>query len=446
MQIIIPLFIVASVFFFVSCGKEIAPEPNPIDELLEETLNLTSPTGNLDYYILPASDDYAAIPNQEPANPLTAEKIALGKLLFYETGLAQIPHNEVCLETYSCSSCHIPASGFLPGRIQGIADGAGGFGHNGSKRFIQDGYEEGDLDAQGTRPLNPLNTAYMTNTLWSGAFGAGGVNEGTEEYWTGLTEVNFTGYVGLEAQNIEAFDLHRLEINDHVLDDYGYRAYYDAAFPDFSESERYTPTTSSFAISAYLRSMLTNEAPFQDWLKGKKDALTDSQKKGALLFFGEARCYTCHSGPSFSSMNFHALGTPDMYEVGGLNTGPNDPRNLGRGMFTGQEADMYRFKVPQLYNLKDYTAYFHGSSKYSLEDVVEFKAIAKSENPNVSDDMLSAAFSPFALSEREKMQLVDFLKNALYDANIQRYVPQSVLSGNCFPNNDAASREDLGCE
>ena len=387
MRVVIPLFMAISLLVLVACEKD--NETDGLNKQLTETLQLTSPTSSLDYYTLPVSDDYPAIPNQDPHNPLTVEKVTLGKMLFFETGLAQIPLEDNCYETYSCSSCHVPAAGFLPGRIQGIADGAGGFGHNGSERFIRDGYEEDELDAQGTRPMNPLNSAYVTNTLWSGLFGASGVNTGTEDAWTGLAEVNHTGYVGLEAQNIEAFTLHRMEINGHVLDDYGYRAYYDAAFPDFDESDRYSPTTSSFAISAFLRTMLTNEAPFQQWLKGEEDALTHNQIEGALLFFGKARCFNCHTGPSFSSMNFHALGTPDMYTVGGLNTGPDDPRNLGRGMFTGKEYDMYRFKVPQLYNLKDYAAYFHGSSKNSLEEVVEFKVNAKSENPHVTDDRLS---------------------------------------------------------
>ncbi len=444
------IFLLISSLFLTSCQKatrvEVFEENDPIDQTLREAINKVALTGDLNYYIMPSSEDYAAIPNQDPNNPITREKAALGKLLFFETGLAQIPKNDNCYESYSCSSCHIPSAGFLPGRIQGIADGAAGFGHNGEVRLMQNGYQETDLDAQGTRPLNPLNTAYMTNTLWSGMFGAGGVNEGTESNWTGLAEVNHTGYVGLEAQNIEAFRLHRLEINDHILDDYGYRPYYDAAFPDFDEAERYSPTTSSFAISAFLRTMLTNKAPFQEWLKGDQKALTINQKKGAILFFGKARCYTCHRGTSFSAMKFYALGTKDMYESGGLNTGPDDVRNLGRGMFTGKKEDMYRFKVPQLYNLKDYATFFHGSSKTSLEEVIDFKIKASSENPNVPDDQLSSSFRPLDLTEEEKNQLIEFLKNGLYDPYVDRYVPNEVLSGNCFPNNDPASRRDLGCE
>lgn len=405
-----------------------------------------SQTGDLDYYVFPSSTDYKNLPNQDPANPVTKEKVELGKLLFFETGLAQIPVHESCYETYSCGSCHHQEAGFLLGRLQGIADGGAGYGHNGNFRYMVDDYDESELDAQGNRPMNPLNSGYSTNTLWSGAFGAGGVNVGTEEHWTGLAEVNHTGFVGLEAQNIEAFALHRLEINDKVLDEYGYRALYDEAFPDFEEAERYSPTISSFAISAFLRSMLANEAPFQKWLKGDNFAMTVSQIEGARVFFGKARCYSCHDGPALNSMNFHALGTKDMYELGGLNTSAEDPRIFGRGFFTGKEEDMFRFKVPQLYNLRDYATYFHGSSKTSLADVVEFKMNAVSENPMVSNEQLSPLFNPIGLTNTEIGQLIDFLENALHDPNTDRYVPESVLSGNCFPNNDEVSRQQLGCE
>jgi cytochrome c peroxidase len=220
-----------------------------------------------------------------------------------------------------------------------------------------DNYEESDLDAQGNRPLTVMNVTYMTNTLWSGLFGANDLNVGSEDLWEGLAAVNHTGYAGLEAQNIEGFELHRLEINDHVLDDYNYRRWF----------------TLAFAMGAYLRTILTNQAPFQDYLKGDQGAITESQKRGALLFFGKAGCITCHNSPSFSSMNFYALGTKDMYEIGGLNTSAEDPRILGRGMFTGREEDMYAFMVPQLYNLKNYVSFFHGSSKSSIEEVMDFK-------------------------------------------------------------------------
>ncbi len=429
-----------AVLFLASCSKESDKE---LDQDLSRLMNLMSPTGSADYYIMPESSEYNKLPNQDPNNPITAEKVALGKKLFFETGLAQIPNQELCYETYSCSSCHLPEKGFLPGAMQGIADGAAGFGHLGDGRHKVLSYDESDLDAQGNRPMTVMNVTYMTNTLWSGTFGANDLNVGTEDAWHGLAEVNHTGYAGLEAQNIEGFDLHRLDINDKVLYEFGYAELFDKAFPDFPEEERYSPVTASFAMGAYLRSILTNKAPFQDYLKGNTKALTNRQKEGAIVFYGKAGCVSCHSSPSFSSMNFFALGTKDMYEIGGLNTSANDERIKGRGMFTGNPDDDFKFKVPQLYNLKDYVTFFHGSSKTSIEDVIDFKVKAKSENPFVQDS--EVALIPRDLSDDEKYALADFLRNALHDNDMLRYKPKSIPSGYCFPNNDHESKKDMGC-
>ncbi len=417
-----------------------------LDAQLERRLSTIAATGSADYFIFPENGDFNSIPNQEPTNPITSDKVKLGKLLFYETGLAQNPLNGEALETFSCSSCHIPNAGFTPGRNQGIADGAIGFGRG---RQVSNQYQGDEVDAQGVRPLSVLHTAYSTNSLWSGAFGAKGVNIGTELAWDSdpSFEVNHRGFEGLESQNIEGLHLHRMEINRQVLDEYGYRELFDNAFPDFSETERYSDVTASFALAAYLRTLFANEAPFQKWLKGDKTALTEPQKRGAMLFLDEANCYKCHNGPAFSNNAFYALGTNDLAQIPGVvNTSVNDKRNLGRGGFTGLEGDNYKFKVPQLYNLKNYSHFFHGSSKETLEDVIDFKLEAVSENPNIPNSRLSPLFQRVGLNAQEKSDLIEFLQGALYDPNLNRYVPEEILSGNCFPNNDAASRSMLGCD
>ncbi|HFB99684.1 MAG TPA: hypothetical protein ENJ53_02655, partial [Phaeodactylibacter sp.] len=402
-------------------------------------------TNSYEYYIFPNSKDVAALPNQDPHNPVTLDKIKLGQLLFHETGLAQNASQEMSLETYSCASCHISSAGFTPGRMQGIADGGLGYGEN---RELWQAYDETEIDAQGLRPLTILNVGYMTNTLWGGLFGATGVNIGTEDVWdnNALTEVNHLGFEGLESQNIEGLDLHRMAITDKVLDEYGYRAYFDKCFPELPVEERYSVKAASFALGAYLRNVLANEAPFQKYLKGDLKALTERQKKGALIFMGKARCTVCHNSPSFSNMEFHVMGTQDLYHQSqALNTSESDARNLGRGLFTGKEEDYYAFKVPQLYNVGDYTHFFHGSSKQSVREVVEFKIKAISENPNVADDQLSPYFKPLNLTPQEVDDLVDFLENGLRDPHLDRYVPETVLSGNCFPNNDPFSVFQTGC-
>ncbi len=443
-RVIVPKLVLFGIVILFLMGTGCTPETRDLDKELKELMNQNSPTGDFSYYILPESGDYQALPNQDPNNPITKEKIELGRLLFFEPGLAQNPKDDICKETYSCSTCHVPERGFLPGRMQGIADGASGFGDFGSERNVIDGYDESEIDAQGNRPLTVMNVTFMTNTLWSGLFGANDKNVGTEEYWTGLAEVNHTGFVGLEAQNIEGFNLHRLEINDRVLYDFGYADLFDKAFPDIPLDQRYSPMTASFAMGAFLRSLLTNRANFQKYLKGNQFAISESEKKGAILFFGKAGCTSCHKSPAFSAMEFYALGTKDMYEIGGLNTSADDPRILGRALFTGREEDKFKFKVPQLYNLKDYVTFFHGSSKTSIADVVDFKLKAQSENPLVPQTKV--ALAPKNLTDEEKQNLIAFLTYALYDPDMDRYAPDAVLSGFCFPDNDEQAQIDMGCK
>lgn len=438
------LLLLAFLASFFACTQDKIYVTSEYDYALESAINQM---GGLDKFTLPASDDYQNIP-QDPYNALSIEKVELGKMLFFETGLALDPAHSIGEGTYSCATCHVPSAGFRPGRAQGIADGGLGFGENGEGRFLGGVYDENELDVQGIRPLSVLNVAFVTNTLWNGQFGGDGVNVGTEDLWSDdpVTEVNHLGYAALESQNIEGLDLHRMIVNKTITDEYGYTPLFDAAFPEFAEEERYSHLTASFAISAYLRSLLTNEAPFQQWLRGDKDAMNDSEKRGAELFFNEANCAACHRTASLGSTSFYAIGVNDLHSVGGLQTSPEDKKNLGRGGFTKRMEDYYKFRVPQLYNLAEAPFYFHGSSKRSLRDVIDYFDAAIPENSAVPANQIAPNFLPLYLSEKEKQDLEAFLTNALRDPNLDRYVPEQIGSGNCFPNNDPFSQVDLGCQ
>lgn len=432
--------------YFLSCVHD--PEYN-VDKFLEHALNLHSSTGSYQGYIMPASDDYAALPNQDAKNPVTAAKVALGKMLFFETGIGLSPNNAVSKEAYSCSSCHVPSKNFTAGRFQGIADGALGFGLNGEGRTKNPLYLGEQVDAQGARPLPTVNLTYVTNALWAGTFGSFGVNVGTEGSWhqDTLVEINFKGLEGLEANNTRALIVHRQVINKAVTDSLGYTELFNKAFPDIPESERYTLLTGAFAIAAYFRTILTNQTPFQEWLKGDRSAMTEEQKRGALLFFGKAGCVNCHNSPSLNNMEFFALGVNNLYQSGYnvFRTGPTDGRNLGRGGFTKRAEDLHKFKVPQLYNMKDVGFYFHGASKTSLRDVVQYFNKGIPENPDVPASQISGFFRPLGLTDTEVDELVEFLENGLYDPNMTRYMPEVTMSGNCFPNNDLQSKVEMGC-
>jgi cytochrome c peroxidase len=419
-----------------------------IDVDLLDLISSRAKTGSLDYFILPDSKDYLNIP-QSPSNPVTAEKAELGKLLFHEPAFSVEAKRPGSMMTFTCASCHIAEAGFRPNRVQGIADGALGFGQNGEGRFKNGNYADAEIDAQGARPLSMLNVAYVTNSMWNGSFGHEGVNAGTESLWGVFdpgTAVNNERLGALEGQNIEGLKTHRMLYTRELVEQNGYKAMFDAAFADLPEAERYTLKTASFAISAYLRTLMCNEAPFQHWLKGNMDAMAEEQKRGALLFFGKAGCYRCHNEPNLGSMTFHALGVRDLYENGGLKTDINDRRNMGRGGFTGRPEDMFRFRVPQLYNMADSGPYFHGSSKKSLREVLGYFNNGAKENPRVPQSQISPYFHPLNLSEEELDDLEAFIREGLRDPELLRYKPTQVLSGLCFPNNDAVSKSDMDCQ
>lgn len=438
-------------YIFTTCTRELAQDETSLDEKLIKQVKSASPNGDIRDYILVSGENLAEIPNQDPKNILNSTKIKLGKMLFHEPAIGIFPNKPVGMNSFSCSSCHIASKSFTAGRIQGIADGAEGFGNLGNGRNKNPLYTGDEVDAQGARPLPTINLAYVRNALWAGSFGSFSLNVGTESVWhqDTLTEVNFLGLEGLEANNIRALQVHRMTMNESLASYLGYKALFDEAFPEIPVSERYSLKTTSFAIAAYFRTITTHQAPFQKWLKGDHAAMTEQQKKGAGLFFGKAGCYRCHNSPSLNSYNFFALGVYDLYEnkiTEVFRTGPNDKRVKGRAGFTGKPEDLYKFKVPQLYNLKPVGFYFHGGSKQSLREVVEYFNKAEPENPLVPKSQISGFFHPLNLTEQEVTDLTEFLENGLYDPTLEKYLPDHVLSFMCFPNNDSRSRKDLNCE
>lgn len=443
--IAIPLFLLSLLVFVLSACK-----PDPVTDLdVDLTLALEAAAGSqgLDYYILPESDDYAAIP-QDPNNPLTREKVELGKLLYHESIYATMPRLPEGALTYSCASCHHAQAGFQAGIQQGIGEGGIGFGVRGEARVPNPLYPIDSLDVQPIRSPTVLNSAYQELMLWNGQFGAAGANIGTEAQWVAGTPpaANHLGYEGVETQAIAGFEIHRHQVDTTFMVGSDYEPLFDYAFPEVPTTDRYTRERAGLAIAAYERTVLSNRAPFQKWLKGDAQALTDDQKKGAILFFGKAECNTCHTGPALNSMDFYALGMDDLDGPGVYGDAPNDATQKGRGGFTGVAADEYKFKVPQLYSLRYSPFYGHGGSFNSIEAVIDYKNAAISENQAVPGSQLAASFVPLGLTELEASQIANFVRYGLDDPGLERYEPVQLPSGMCFPNNDVMSRHQRGCD
>lgn len=425
-----------------------APEPDLVLSAPERLAFTLEAVGGKEQFILPESDDFASIP-QDPNNPLTTAKVRLGQLLFHETGIGTEAVTEGNLLTYSCASCHFAGAGFQAGRFQGIGEGGEGFGLNGERREPLAGLTAQDLDVQPIRTPAALNVAYQEVMLWNGQFGATGPNEGTEDAWTPNTPKaeNWLGFQGVETQALAGLGVHRLMVNADIVDSLGYKPLFDAAFPDLPPSQRYEKLPAALAIAAFERTVLANRAPFQRYLRGERNALTLAEQEGAILFFGKAGCVSCHSGPSLAGMEFHALGMADLVDCPEptFRTDIDNAENLGRGGFTGQPEDHFKFKVPQLYSLKRTPFYGHGASFRSLRDVVDYKNTARPENPRLDTNQLPPGFRPLLMTEAEIDALTDFLEDALNDGDLRRYEPESLPSGQCFPNHDERSRLELGC-
>jgi cytochrome c peroxidase len=409
----------------------------------------TSPTGNTNFYKLPRSWKYRRIP-QDRRNPLNRWKVRLGSLLYHETALAQNPKKSIGKHTYSCASCHHAAAGFQAGIRQGIGEGGVGTGLHGKGRNPHKAYAPGELDVQPVRSPSALNGAWQNSMLWNGQLGASKANKGTRALWKkgGPLEFNRLGFAGLEIQAIVGQSAHRLapgfDSNARrepypILKHPRYRRLFRKAFPRKLRipkrfEHRRTQIKVGLAIAAYERTLLANRAPFQRWLRGNRRAMNVQQYRGAMLFFGKAKCASCHTGPALSSVGrtkFYALGMGDMEGSKVVSTALDMAVRKGRGGFTGKAADNFRFKIPQLYNLKNSPFFGHGGTFRSIREVIVYKNKAISQNSHVPDSQLDPGFKPLGLTSKEINDLTAFVKEALFDPALQRFVPRRLPSKDC---------------
>ena len=154
-------------------------------------------------------------------------------------------------------------------------------------------------------------------------------------------------------------------ISDRLLDS-GYEEMVREAFPE-QEPEDFTFTDASRAMLAWsVEHFAATDSPWDRWLAGDADAISDRAKRGALLFYGEARCSTCHDGPLLDASDTYNLLVPQF----GPSYDPEGPRDLGRGGVTGLAADHYRFRVPTLRNVTFSFPFMHNGAYPHLEDAV----------------------------------------------------------------------------
>ena len=240
-------------------------------------------------------------------NFLTAEKAALGRQLFFDPRLSG--DNSV-----SCATCHLPDKALTDGLVR--AKGAGG------KELTR-------------------NTPTLLNVgFYSAYFGDGRASS--------LEEQALFPIQSPEEMNQ---DLTSLEKELNAIP--GYVSQFQLAF-----ESRATRTNIAKALAAFQRTLVSRNSPFDRYLAGDKKSLSEEAQHGWELFRGEARCVTCHAGPSFSDSKFYRLGTTF--------------RDPGRRAITGERRDNYAFRTPGLRDVARTAPYMHNGSFERLDQVVEF--------------------------------------------------------------------------
>jgi len=153
----------------------------------------------------------------------------------------------------------------------------------------------------------------------------------------------------------------------------------------------------SKAIATFERTVLSGNSAYDQYKAGKKTAMTPQQVRGMQLFFGKARCDSCHEGINFTTNAYHNLG---------VGTDKPEP-DAGRYVVTKNEADWGAFKTPTLREIARTGPYMHDGSLKTLEEVIDFYDKGGLPNKN-----LDKTLRKLNLTADEKKDLVAFL-NAL---------------------------------
>ncbi len=266
-------------------------------------------------------------------NPANADKIALGKMLYFDKRLSVD-------NTVSCATCHDPKKGWSNGE----ATSAGVEGKRG-----------------GRSAPTVINTAY-----------------GKFQFWDGRSPSLEHQALGPIANPIEMnLPLDKMVEKLNAIE--GYRSQFKKVFGTEVKAEGVAK-----AIAAFERTVLSGDAPIDRYKAGDRKALSEKSEKGMKLFFGKANCSSCHSGPNFSDSAFHNIGV-----------GMDKPEpDVGRKAISNLAGDTGAFKTPTLRDIAKTAPYMHDGSQATLEDVVNYYDKGGHPNPFLDEELYALRLTP----------------------------------------------------
>jgi cytochrome c peroxidase len=334
---------------------------------------------------LPAS---LPLPQVPADNPMTKAKVELGRWLFYDTRLS-------INETTSCGTCHIQSLAFTDGKARAI--GATGEVHPRSSMSL-------------------VNSAYASRLTWA------------NQLLARLEDQALTPLLG-DAPVEMGMGGREAEIVELLRNEPRYLRLVPKAFPD--DVDPFSMLNAVRAISAFVRTIISVDTPYDRYLQGDATALDAEALRGMELFFSERlECFHCHGGFNFTDSTTHANANVD--RVGYHNTGlynidangayPGE--NTGLFDMTGARRDMGRFKAPTLRNIAVTAPYMHDGSIATLDDVLDHYERGGrliESGPHAGDGrrnpFKSEFIRGFELSDEERADLIAFL-NSLTDEQL----------------------------
>ena len=303
--------------------------------------------------------------NEPPDNPTTPEKVALGRLLFFDPVLSE--NNDV-----ACATCHHPDLGFSDGRATPAVPGAASLSRNAPTLW---------------------NVAYTQSLFWDGR-----ISSLEEQAMVPLTH----------ADEMAVGDPATMVADLRAIDEYA--DLFRAAFG--VEPDAITPEHVTQALAAFQRTLISDDSPFDRYAAGDFNALTPQQRRGLAIFrSGATRCFECHGAPTFASDTFRVIGVDS-----------DDPGRAGvvdDGLFGA-------FKVPTLRNIALSSPYMHDGSLATLEEVIDFYREGGGRAHGF--EKVDVFVNPFDLTEQERADLLAFLY-ALTDESGLPEIPSAVPSG-----------------
>jgi len=435
---------------------------------------------------------------QRLKRPIDPQLADLGRLLFFDTAGGLHDDN-------TCGGCHSPSAGM--GDTQSIAIG---IQNNGIVGPVRAGPRN-----QRRTPM-AVNTAFFPNLMWNGRFSAPSGDpfsnalgfafpppEGVTAFPpndpiithllmaqgqmppTELVEVaGFTGTAGTIGARFDQFDdgkgspvppadasgFRNEPIRQEVLKRLNATPVYRQLFGNLLPAVRAgAPIDFSMfgrAIAEFEFTLVRADAPIDRYARGELNALSDSEKRGALVFFGNGNCVACHSvsgqaNEMFSDFKMHNIGVPQIAPAFGVGRGnvifdgPGENEDFGLEQVSGNSADRYKFRSSPLRNIALQPAFFHNGAFTRLEDAIghhlDVPESVENYSPAIAGVDRDLSYSlrtmnsvlatldpllakPNHLGDRDFNDLVAFVRNGLLDpkaapAFLCRLIPTSVPSG-----------------